>query len=123
MRRVRMVAVEEQLSVRITWDVFVSSLHFGRRGCILADGWAALHRGDQVRAIVAKPRRAESWHDKDAAREHIVMPSDAKSTNGRRTVLGAKGRPRFVRISFFALRLLDNLTPFNTKAVFIYRGG
>ena len=39
--------MEEQFSVRITWDVFVSSLHFGRRGCILADGWAALHRGDQ----------------------------------------------------------------------------
>ena len=38
---------DEQFSVRITWDVFVSSLHFGRRGCILADGWAALHRGDQ----------------------------------------------------------------------------
>ena len=38
---------DEQSSVRITWDVFVSSLHFGRRGCILADGWAALHRGDQ----------------------------------------------------------------------------
>jgi hypothetical protein len=30
---------------RITWDVLVSSLHFGRRGC-LADGWAALHRED-----------------------------------------------------------------------------
>ena len=39
--------MKEQFSVRITWDVFVSSLHFGRRGCILADGWAALHRGDQ----------------------------------------------------------------------------
>ena len=24
----------------------MSSLHFGRRGCILADGWAALHRED-----------------------------------------------------------------------------
>jgi hypothetical protein len=25
----------------------MSSLHFGRRGCILADGWAALHRGEK----------------------------------------------------------------------------
>jgi len=38
---------DEQSSVRITWDVFVSSLHFGRRGCIQAVGWGALHRGDQ----------------------------------------------------------------------------
>ena len=39
--------MEEQLSVRITWDVLVSSPHFGRRGFVLADSWAALHGGDQ----------------------------------------------------------------------------
>ena len=31
----------------------------------------------------AKPRRAESWHDKDAAREHIVNAVGAKSTIDR----------------------------------------
>ena len=42
------MAMVKQFSARITWDMLVSSLHFGRRGWILADGWAALHRDDRL---------------------------------------------------------------------------
>ena len=83
MRRVAMrrVAMEDQLSVRITWDVLVSSLHFGRRGCILADGWAAedsaLHRGDQRESDRGsehgpRPRRAK-WNCRRRTRSTIVL--------------------------------------------------
>ena len=47
----------------------MSSPHFGRRGCILADGWAALHRGDQREGdggsehFDAHARRAVSRHE------------------------------------------------------------
>ena len=45
--------MHEQFSVRVTWDVLVSSPLHGCRGCILADGWSALgfalHRGESGR--------------------------------------------------------------------------
>ena len=70
--------MEEQCSARITWDVLVSSLHFGCRGCILDEGWAALdsarHRGDQRESDRGSEHRLESraiteGRQKDLGRE------------------------------------------------------
>ena len=74
----RSMEMEEQCSARITWDVLVSSLHFGCRGCILAEGWAALdsarHRGDQRESDRGSEHRLESraiaeGRQKDLGRE------------------------------------------------------
>ncbi len=77
----RSMEMEEQCSARITWDVLVSSLHFGCRGCILAEGWAALdsarHRGDQRESDRGSEHRLESraiaeGRQKDLGREMRV---------------------------------------------------
>jgi len=74
----RSMEMEEQCSARITWDVLVSSLHFGCRGCILDEGWAALdsarHRGDQRESDRGSEHRLESrsiaeGRQKDARRK------------------------------------------------------
>ena len=79
----RSMEMEEQCSARITWDVLVSSLHFGCRGCILDEGWAALdsarHRGDQRESDRGSEHRLESrsiaeGRQKDARRKSRTRP-------------------------------------------------
>jgi hypothetical protein len=89
--------MEEQCSARITWDVLVSSLHFGCRGCILDEGWAALdsarHRGDQRESDRGSEHRLESrsiaeGRQKDArrkAREPVLcLGADVELLCGKR---------------------------------------
>jgi len=88
--------MEEQCSARITWDVLVSSLHFGCRGCILDEGWAALdsarHRGDQRESDRGSEHRLESrsiaeGRQKDArrkAREPVLCWGQTWSSLGKK---------------------------------------
>ena len=103
----RSMEMEEQCSARITWDVLVSSLHFGCRGCILDEGWAALdsarHRGDQRESDRGSEHRLESrsiaeGRQKDArrkAREPVLC-------------LGADGAPLGKKESSCIIRKLQN---------------
>jgi hypothetical protein len=105
--------MEEQCSARITWDVLVSSLHFGCRGCILDEGWAALdsarHRGDQRESDRGSEHRLESraiaeGRQKDLGREVRVENLPRVQVSGYSTVLYRYRsfrlrRPRSVSVS------------------------
>jgi hypothetical protein len=76
--------MEEQCSARITWDVLVSSLHFGCRGCILDEGWAALdsarHRGDQRESDRGSEHRLESRAIAEGDRRTLDARCESKTS-------------------------------------------
>ena len=88
----RSMGMEEQCSARINRDVLVSSLHFGCRGCILADGWAALdfalHRGDQRESDCGSEHRRSRERSQNRRTQGLECsrdPPDRCGTTDERT--------------------------------------